>query len=151
MPRRKITDIEEIEGIINKATVCHLGLVDGDEPYVVPVSFGYERGALYFHGNLKGRKIALIKKNNRVCFEMETDVSVKEAEQPCDWGIKYLSVIGVGRAYILENDEQKSHALNLITERYTGSILSFPKSEMDKTLIVKIDIESMTGKQLYSS
>ena len=151
MPRRKITDTDEIEGIINKATVCHLGLVDGEEPYVVPVSFGYERNALYFHGNLKGRKIELISKNNRVCFEMETDVSVKEADKACDWGIKYMSVIGVGRAYILENDEQKSHALNLITERYTGSALSFPKSELDKTLVVKIDIESMTGKQLYSS
>ena len=151
MPRRKITDINEIEEIINKAGVCHLGLVDGDEPYVVPVSFGYERGALYFHGNMKGRKIELIRKNNRVCFEMETDVEVKEAEQACDWGIRYLSVIGVGKAYILENDEQKSHALNIITERYAGRVLDFPKSEMDKTLVVKIDIESMTGKQLYSS
>ena len=87
MPRRKITGINEIEEIINKAGVCHLGLVDGDEPYVVPFSFGYERGALYFHGNMKGRKIELIRKNNRVCFEMETDVEVKEAEQACDWGI----------------------------------------------------------------
>ena len=149
MPRRKITDINEIEGIIGKAGVCHLGLVDGNEPYVVPVSFGYERGALYFHGNLTGRKIELITKNNRVCFEMEVDVTVKEADKACDWGIRYMSVIGVGRAYILENDEQKSHALNLITERYTGSVLGFPKSEMDKTLVVKIDIESMTGKQLF--
>ena len=97
MPRRKITDINEIEGIIGKAGVCHLGLVDGNEPYVVPVSFGYERGALYFHGNLTGRKIELITKNNRVCFEMEVDVTVKEAEQACDWGTRYLSVIGVGR------------------------------------------------------
>jgi len=149
MPRRKITDINEIEGIIGKAGVCHLGLVDGDEPYVVPVSFGYERGALYFHGNLTGRKVELIKKNNRVCFEMEVDVEVKKADKACDWGIKYLSVIGVGRAYILKHDEQKSHALNLITERYTGSALSFPKSELDKTLVVKVDIESITGKQLY--
>ena len=149
MPRRKITDINEIEGIIGKAGVCHLGLVDGDEPYVVPVSFGYERGALYFHGNLTGRKVELIQKNNRVCFEMEVDVEVKKADKACDWGIKYLSVIGVGRAYILENDEQKSHALGLITKRYTGSVLGFPKSEMDKTLVVKIDIESITGKQLY--
>jgi nitroimidazol reductase NimA-like FMN-containing flavoprotein (pyridoxamine 5'-phosphate oxidase superfamily) len=149
MPRRKIIDIDEIEGVINKAGVCHLGLVDGDEPYVVPVSFGYERGALYFHGKLKGRKVELIKKNNKVCFEMETDVSVKKAEEACDWGIKYVSVIGVGRAYILENDEQKSHALGLITKRYAGSALSFPKSELDKTLVVKVDIESMTGKQLF--
>jgi nitroimidazol reductase NimA-like FMN-containing flavoprotein (pyridoxamine 5'-phosphate oxidase superfamily) len=149
MPRRKITDIEEIEGIINRAGVCHLGLVDGSEPYVIPVSFGYERGVLYFHGNLKGRKVELIKKNNRVCFEMEIDVSVKKADAACDWGIKYMSVIGVGRAHILENDEQKSYALALIIKRYAGGALSFPKSELGKTLVVKVDIESITGKQLY--
>ena len=149
MPRRQITDTDEIEGIINKATVCHLGLVDGEEPYVVPVSFGYERNTLYFHGNLKGRKVELIKKNNRICFAMEIDVEVKKAEQACDWGIKYMSVIGMGRAYILEKDEEKSHVLDLITKRYAGGTLSFPKSEMDKTLVVRVDIESITGKQLF--
>ena len=148
MPRRKITDIEEIEGIINKATVCHLGLVDGDEPYVVPVCFGYERNVLYFHGNLKGRKVELIKKNSKICFEMEIDVEVKRAEEACDWGIKYMSVIGVGRAYILEKEDEKSHALDLITKKYAGNALSFPKSEMDKTLVMRVDIESITGKQL---
>ena len=148
MPRRKITDIEEIEGIINKAIVCHIGLVDGDEPYVVPVCFGYERNVLYFHGNLKGRKIELIKKNNKICFEMEIDVEVKRAEEACDWGIKYMSVIGVGRAYIVEKEDEKSHALDLITKRYAGDALSFPKSEMDKTLVMRVDIESITGKQL---
>ena len=148
MPRRKITDIEEIEGIINKAIVCHLGLVDGDEPYVVPVCFGYERNVLYFHGNLKGRKIELIKKNNKICFEMETDVEVKRAEEACRWGIKYMSVIGVGRAYIVEKEDEKSHALDLITKRCAGDALSFPKSELDKTLVMRVDIESITGKQL---
>ncbi len=148
MPRRKITDNEEIEGVINRAVVCHLGLVDDDEPYVVPVCFGYERGALYFHGNLGGRKIELIKKNNKICFEMEIDVEVKKAEAACDWGVKYLSVIGVGRAHILEKDEEKSRALDLITKRYAGDTLGFPKSELDKTLVIRVDIESITGKQL---
>jgi len=148
MPRRKITDTEEIEGIINKATVCHLGLVDGDEPYVVPVCFGYERGALYFHSNSRGRKVELIRKNNKICFEMEVDMEVKRAEEACDWAMKYMSVIGMGRACILEKDEEKSHGLRLITKRYAGDELSFPKSELDKTLVVRVDIESVTGKQL---
>lgn len=148
MPRRKITDIEEIEGIINKAIVCHIGLVDGDEPYVVPVCFGYERNVLYFHGNLEGRKVELIKKNSKVCFEMEVDVEVKKADEACDWAIKYRSVIGVGRACILEKEEDKMYALNLITKRYTGNELSFPKAKLDKTLVVKVDITSINGKQL---
>jgi len=148
MPRRKITDIEEIEGIINKAIVCHIGLVDGDEPYVIPVCFGYERNVLYFHSALKGRKLELIKKNNKICFGMETDVEVKRAEEACRWGMKYMSVIGVGRAYIVEKEDEKSHALDLITKRCAGDALSFPKSELDKTLVMRVDIESITGKQL---
>ena len=145
---KEITDIKEIERIIEKAICCRIGLVDNDEPYVVPVSFGYERNALYFHSALEGRKVELIKKNNKICFAMEIDVEVKRAEEACDWGIKYMSVIGMGRAYILEKDEEKSYALDLITKRYAGDELSFPKSELDKTLVVRVDIESVTGKQL---
>ena len=144
---REITDINEIEGIIRRASICRIGLVDGDEPYLVPVCFGYERSALYFHGALAGRKVELIRKNSKVCFEIDTDVEIVNVETLCDAVVKYRSVIGVGRAYILENDEEKSHGLNLIMRQYTKGDFSFPKSELDKTLVVKVDIESITGKK----
>jgi len=144
---REITDIDEIEEIIRKAICCRIGLVDNDEPYVVPVCFGYERSALYFHGALAGRKVELIRKNSKVCFEIDTDVEIVNVETPCDSVVKYRSVIGVGRAYILESDEEKSHGLNLIMRQYTKGDFSFPKSELDKTLVVKVDIKSVTGKQ----
>ncbi len=144
---REITDINEIEGIIRRASICRIGLVDGDEPYLVPVCFGYERSALYFHGAFAGRKVELIRKNSKVCFEIDTDVEIVNVETPCDAVVKYRSVIGVGRAYILENDEEKTHGLNLIMRQYTKGDFSFPKSELDKTLVVKVDIESITGKK----
>jgi len=144
---REITDIDEIEGIIKKAICCRIGLVDNDEPYIVPVCFGYERSALYFHGALAGRKVELIRKNSKVCFEIDTDVEMVNVETLCDSVVKYRSVIGVGRAYILESDEEKSHGLNLIMRQYTKGDFSFPKSELDKTLVVKVDIKSVTGKQ----
>jgi len=144
---KEITDIKEIELIMKKAICCRIGLVDGDGPYVVPVSFGYERNALYFHGALEGRKVELIKKNNQICFEVDTDVEVVKSEKPCGWAMKYRSVIGVGRAYILESDEEKSRGLRLIMGQYAGGDFSFPKSTLDRTLVVKVDIKSMTGKQ----
>lgn len=143
----KITDIDEIEGIIKKAAYCRIGLVDNDEPYVVPICFGYERNALYFHGALTGRKIELIKKNNKICFEVDTGVEIVNVETPCRSVEKYRSVIGVGRAYILEDDEEKTHGLNLIMKQYTKGDFSFPKSELDRTLVVKIDIKSITGRK----
>jgi len=146
----KITDIDEMEGIIKEATCCRIGLVDNDEPYVVPVCFGYERDALYFHGAFAGRKVDLIKKNNKICFEIDTDVEVEIASLgiPCHAVEKYKSVIGVGRAYILEDDEEKTRGLNLIMKQYTKGDFSFPKSELDKTLVVKVDIKSITGRKL---
>ena len=144
---KEITDIKEIEEIIKKADCCRIGLVDNDEPYIVPVNFGYERNALYFHGALEGRKVELIRKNNRVCFEIDTDIEVVKSESPCDWTMKYRSVIGVGRAHILEDDEEKLHGLRLIRRHYTEGDLSIPKSKLDSVLVVRIDITSLTGKK----
>ncbi|TET25826.1 MAG: pyridoxamine 5'-phosphate oxidase family protein [Dehalococcoidia bacterium] len=142
----EITDINEIEEIIKGAVCCRLGLVDGDKPYIVPVSFGYQRNALYFHGALEGRKVELIKKNSKVCFEIDSDVEIVKADEPCDWTMKYRSVIGVGRARILEGEE-KIYGLRMIMRQYTKGDSSFPKSELDSVLVVRVDIESLSGRK----
>jgi nitroimidazol reductase NimA-like FMN-containing flavoprotein (pyridoxamine 5'-phosphate oxidase superfamily) len=144
---KEITDIEEIEQVIKKAKVCRLGLVDNDGAYIVPVCFGYDRNNLYFHSAPEGRKMELIKKNKRVCFEIDTDVEIVNAEKPCGWTTKYRSVIGTGRAYILEKDEEKVHGLSLIMRQYSEGKPSLDFEKLDSVLVVKIDIESMTGKK----
>jgi len=143
----EITDINEIEEIIKKAVCCRLGLVDGDKPYIVPLSFGYQRNTLYFHGALEGRKVELIKKNNQVCFEIDSNVEVVKDEEPCHWTMKYKSVIGTGRAFIVKNDEEKSHGLRLIVRHYTGGQFTFPESELGSVLVVRVNIESLSGRQ----
>ena len=143
---KEITDSREIEAIIQKANVCRLGLVNEDEPYVVPVNFGYERNALYFHSALEGLKVDLIRKNNKVCFEIEIDVDIEKTERSfCS--VKYKSVIGRGRAYILENTEDKIRGLKSIMRHCTGSEYSYSEKRLDTVLVVKIDIESLTGKR----
>jgi len=122
-------------------------LVDGDEPYVVPVCFGYERNALYFHSALEGRKVELIKRNNKVCFEIDTDMEILGGEQACGFTMRYRSIIGVGRAHILDNDDEKIHGLSVLMKQYTEGEFSFPKEKLALALVVRIDIESVTGKQ----
>ena len=144
---KEITDIGEIEEIIRRAQVCRLGLVDSDEPYVIPVCFGYERNALYFHSALEGRKVELIKRNNKVCFEIDTDMEILGGEQACGFTTRYRSIIGVGRAHILDNDDEKIHGLSVLMNQYTEGEFSFPKEKLARALVVRIDIESVTGKQ----
>ncbi len=142
----EITDESAIEAIINASLVCRLALSDGDQPYIVPLSFGYQDRTLYFHSALEGKKIDIIKINNRICFEFDINTEIIEAEKACKWGIKYQSVIGFGKAVLVENIEEKQKALNIIISQYSDQNFHFPDKAIKKTAIIKIKIEKMTGK-----
>ena len=148
MPKRRITDTLEMEAIIGKAVYCHIGLVDSGEPYVVPVFFGYEKNAIYFHSSPDGRKVDIMRKGNRVCFQVEADVEIVRAEKACDFTTKYRSVMGTGKATILESDADKVHGLDIIMRHYARGEFTYPKATLDRTLVVRIDIDSMAGKAL---
>lgn len=142
---REITDHDKLRSIIKKAIVCHLGLADGGEPYVVPVNYGYENDCIYFHSAASGHKIDLLKKNQRVCFEIEADVEILRTEKnKCQ--VNYRSVIGRGTAIFLETAEEKTRAIRAIMRQSAGFEYDIP-SYLDKTAVIRIDIESLTGKQ----
>ena len=58
MRTRQITDRTEIEAIISKCQWCHMAMVGpGNQPYVIPMNYGYREGVIYLHGAQKGKKI----------------------------------------------------------------------------------------------
>ena len=64
---REIKDKSEIEKIIMKAIVCRVAVCEDNEPYVIPMCFGFKDGALFFHSAQEGKKVEILKKNDRVC------------------------------------------------------------------------------------
>jgi len=144
---KEITSLEEIEEIIKRSKVCRIGLVDGDEPYIVPVCFGYEGNALYFHSAPEGRKIDLIRRNSRVCFEIDIDVEIVSGEKPCGWKTKYRSVMGTGRAIILKKDEDKVQGLSAIMKQYSSNVSGLEFEKLDAAAVVKVEIDHIAGKK----
>jgi nitroimidazol reductase NimA-like FMN-containing flavoprotein (pyridoxamine 5'-phosphate oxidase superfamily) len=147
LSEREITDQAAIESIIRSSLVCRLGLLDGNRPYIVPLCFGYQDRTLYFHGAREGKKIDLLTKNPNVCFEFDLNSGIKKAEKACKWGISYQSVIGSGKASLVDNVDEKKEALGIIMRQYGDGEFSFPDNITAKTAIIKIDIEEMTGKR----
>ena len=145
---KEITKKEEMEAIIAKATICRIGFIDTDAPYIVPMNFGYQNNCLYFHSAHQGRKIDILKKNNNVCFEIDSNHEVINTGIPCNWSSKYASVMGTGKASILTDDDQKKEGLSIIIDHYSsGSSYSFSKKKLDEVVIMKIEIVQMTGKK----
>jgi len=143
----EIKERAEIDAIIRKSRVCRLGLCDGEEPYIVPLCFGYDGKALYFHSATEGRKIDVIRKNNRVCVEFDIPGEMKESEQGCVWGITYRSVIGFGAAEIVDDGEAKREALAILMAQYSDKNYTFPDDLVTKTAVIKVIIARITGKQ----
>jgi nitroimidazol reductase NimA-like FMN-containing flavoprotein (pyridoxamine 5'-phosphate oxidase superfamily) len=112
---KEITDIRQIEDILNKGKFCHVAMASGDEPYLVTVNYGYKNNCIYFHSAPDGQKIEMIRKNPNVCFMIYSDDQLVSGDYPCkDWSVKYRSVIGYGKAIILKNPVEKTQGLNIL-------------------------------------
>jgi uncharacterized protein len=143
---REIKDRIDINGIIKRCRVCRLAMCDDGQPYVVPLNFGYDGRFLYFHAAPEGRKTDIIKKNNRVGFEFDILHDIVAAQQACDWGAKYESVIGSGMAEIVDDLKEKKEALELIMRQYGSATWDFPEDILKKTLIIRVSILEISGK-----
>jgi nitroimidazol reductase NimA-like FMN-containing flavoprotein (pyridoxamine 5'-phosphate oxidase superfamily) len=90
-------------------------LVDGDEPYVIAMNFGYNDKALYLYCAPEGRKTDLIRKNNKVCVAFETGVQMLATQEPCRLSEKYRIVVGVRKAQVLSSEQEKTRVLRPLT------------------------------------
>ncbi len=145
---QEINDIATIEDIIHKAQVCRLALSENGRPYIVPLCFGYKDNNLYFHSTREGKKLDILRKNNNVCFEIDTDHELVKGKKVCNCSMKYRSVIGFGRAELIEDIEQKRRAFDIIMQNYYEGFFKYPEGSIKNTVIIKVKIECMTGKKL---
>jgi hypothetical protein len=143
---REIKDRNLIDDIIRRCQVCRLAMCYDGQPYIVPLNFGYDGHFLYFHAALEGRKIDIIKNNNRVGFEFDILNEIVRAEKACDWGAQYESVIGSGTAEIVDDVETKKIALEWIMRQYGSVLKDFSDEILKKTLVLRVRILEISGK-----
>jgi len=144
---REIKGQDELEDVIRRADVCRLAMVDDGEPYMVPMNFGYRDGCLYFHCAKEGRKLEVLKRNPRVCFEMEADVRLMEGDAACKWSTSYESVIGWGTAEIVMDEKAAREGLEVLMSHYTEGPFDFDPRSLSLTALIEVRIERMTGKR----
>ena len=146
----QITDESRILQILDTAKVLHLGLAVNDEPYVVPMNYGYvmENGklVLYLHSAVQGKKLDMIRQNPKVFFELDCDRIPFEGEKPCQYGLSYASVMGRGSARIVEDVEEKKKAMSILMKTQTSKDFSFEDRLVSIVAVIRIDVAEYTAK-----
>ena len=147
---RQVTDPEQIRHILDTGKVLHLGLAVDNEPYVVPMNYGYtmEDGnlVLYLHSALQGKKLDMMRANPRVFFEIDCDLMPFEGRVPCQYGLVYSSIMGRGTARIVEDVEEKKQAMTILMKTQTGKDFTFEDRLVSIVAVIRIDVAEYTAK-----
>ena len=146
----RVTDPTEIIRILDTAKVLHLGLSVNDEPYVVPMNYGYtmEDGklTLYLHSAVRGKKLDMIQANSKVFFEIDCDRMPFEGRVPCQYGMVYSSIMGRGTATLVEDPEAKMQAMSILMKTQTGKYFTFNERLVSIVTVIRIDVQEYTAK-----
>lgn len=144
---KEIQDKKSINEILSSALICRVGFSDDEYPYIVPMNYGFSNHALYFHCALDGKKIELIKQNNKVCFEIEKSHEIIPDDVSCKWTTKYQSIIGFGEIEIVNSTGEKKKGLDIIMTQHGKKNNAYNENAIKKVNVLKLQIKRLTGKQ----
>ena len=150
--KKEIKDRAVIIDLLNTCHVGRLGTIGKDGyPMVKPLNFAYHDRKIYFHTAKEGEKIEDMRRDNRVCFEVDMPIAYVKGTMtdPCKAEYLYRSVIIKGRAYIVEDREEQIFGLRKLMLKYQpeGGYGDFLEEKLNITGVVRIDIEEMVGKE----
>ena len=111
---QEIKDPAILEEVLKGSEICRIAMIDDMEPYVLAFNYGYHNHALYIHCAKAGRKIDILRKNSRVCFEVTGKAELVKEKKACKWATTYRSVVGYGSVDILTDFEEKRKGLEII-------------------------------------
>lgn len=152
--KRQVTDVASIKNLVEKSQVVRIALNGEEYPYVVPVNFGYEwneeKLTLYVHGANEGKKVSMIKTDPKVAVEMDGNHKLVEGmRNAAAYSYAYQSLIGFGKAELLEDLEERRKALHLLMDHAAkgAEYDEIPEAMLKRTGIIKITLDSYTMKE----
>ena len=145
---KEINDRKILDSIIHNAEICHLACCLNDQPYVIPISFGYDGKTIYFHTARAGKKNKIFLKNPQVCLGFETNINlITDQDDACDWTFDFQSVIATGEIKEISDPDLKSFGLNQIMLHYSNKNWDIPQEEIRKARTWQVRIDTITGKR----
>lgn len=152
---RQVNDITSIKKIIDMCKVCRIAFLDEEGLYIVPLNYGYELTSdgsiiFYMHSAKEGRKVNAIrcaKEGLDVAVELDAGHKLVEGKTACEYGFAYASIIGNGKAYIVDSVYEKKDALKRLMLHQAEKDFEFNDEMADSVEIIKVVVDSYTAKE----
>ncbi len=146
--KKQVLSLEESIAVLDNGTSGVLAVSgDNDYPYAVPLSYVYHNRKIFFHCAQTGHKLDAITRNEKVSFCVIDQDNVV----PQEYTSYFRSVIAFGKARILDNEDEKRSALEILAAKYSPDHEQGRLQEIEKhfkqVCVVELVIEHLTGKE----
>ncbi len=150
LPKRGFHDPEIIRGILDASFVAHIGFSVEDQPFVIPTLFGREGDKLYMHGSAASRTVRHLATGVAACVNVIIVDGLVLARSAFHHSMNYRSVVAFGTARLIEDRDEKSHALRVISEHLIRGrwedVRQPTDHELKATSVLEFSIEEASAK-----
>ncbi|MCX6097503.1 MAG: pyridoxamine 5'-phosphate oxidase family protein [Caldiserica bacterium] len=145
---REVTDTKVIRRILGRATLCRVAMVDGSEPYLVPMNCGWDGQHLLLHAAVQGRKVDILRANPRVCVEVDEDIQIVTGATGEECTANYVTVIGAGTVSFVLDPLVKARDLNVIVRQCHPGVSEeiFPDEALSCIVVLEVQFDHLTCK-----
>ena len=150
---REITDPAAIGAILDRCDTCRVALNGPDGyPYLVPLSFGWEESGgkyrFYFHCASGGTKLSLLRADGRCAFELDAGHRLAWSDIPCEIGMEYESVCGIGHLEEVCGSAEKRRGLQKILYQYAGEgEFALPEESFAHVTVLRLEVLELRAKR----
>lgn len=147
---------EQASEILAQGVVAHVGFVEDGMPYVIPLSYHYDKDApesIYLHGSIRSRAMEALASGAPVCVTVTLTDGLVYSRKAMNHSMNYRSVVLFGHGREVTDEDEKFELFDSMVQRYfpgrmVGSDYNTPPSaDLGVTALVEIAIEEWNGKR----
>lgn len=141
---------EEMRELLERQSYGHLGCCTSEKNlYVVPITYVYSKGSIYSF-SFEGKKVDILRKNPRVCFQVEELLTPEKWSSVIVWGnFEELPEIERtdGLTLLLERFWKEANQNNPLYFPFRNSAKALEASKNDENVVIyRITIDEMSGR-----
>jgi len=149
-PQRGVYDRETLYRILDEGLVCHVGFCADGQPFVIPTLYARIGDAVYFHGSAASRMLRELDSGIPACVNVTLVDGLVLARSAFHHSMNYRSVVAFGTARKINDPDQKTEALRVISEhliRGRWDEVRVPsEKELKATAVLEFTIEEASAK-----
>jgi uncharacterized protein len=150
-PDRADYDQAIVHSILDQALICHVAFVADDQPYVIPTIHIREGDLLYLHGHKKNRMLNAMGSGIPVCVEATIIDAMMFGRSRFMNALNYRSVVALGSARLVEDEDERAHAAQLVIERMIPAeriplVRELADYELKQTTFIAFPLDECSAK-----